>query len=116
MAADLNPWGLGAYSLLAEDVLTRYTNDILLINRQPSLDAHKALILIRVICNTLRATIIRCDSHTLTTNVSVNILALLFDHTPAPCWLYMERCALQTNHADMVNDLASLPDTQAFLM
>jgi len=91
-------------------------HNVFLVDRQPSLDAYKSLILIGVICNTLRATIIRCDSHTLTTNVSVNILALLFDHTPAPCWLYMERCALQANHADMVNDLASLPDTQAFLM
>ena len=94
MAADLNPWGLGAYSLLAEDVLTRYTNDILLINRQPSLDAHKALILIGVICNTLRATIERCHSYTLTTNVGVHVLALLFEHTLAPCWLHMERCVL----------------------
>ena len=92
MGAELNHWGIGTYTLLAEDVLARYTHDVLLVNREPGLDTHKALILIRVICNALRATIERCDSHTLTANVGVHVLALLFKHTLAPCWLHMERC------------------------
>ena len=94
MGAELNHWGAGTYSLLTEDVLTCYTNDVLLVNRQPGLDTDKALILIGVICNTLRATIERCDSHALTTNVGVHVLALFFEHTLAPCWLHMERCVL----------------------
>ena len=52
----------------------------------------------------------------ITSDISVNVFAFVLTHLSLPCWLNMELHVMQDNHVGVFDDLASVPNREAFLV
>ena len=79
----------------------------------------KKIILIRVVLDKLELFYVlavpKLAGH-VTSYISVNVLAFVLTHLGLPCWLNVKLHILQSDNVGVLDDLASVPNREAFLV
>ena len=80
---------------------------------------NKKVILIRVVLDKLKLfdvlAVPKLAGH-VTSYISVNVFAFVLTHLGLPCWLNVELHILQSDNVGVLDDLASVPNREAFLV